>query len=123
MQITVQAQGLKLSSALYRRTRRHFDRALSRFRESIVDVHVYLKDVNGPKGGIDKAALVKIDLGNQQSVVVETESSNLLAAIGLSARRARRAVRRSLGRQRTVSRRLPSNWQANVQLPARSPSY
>ena len=110
MQVTVQAQGLKLSSALYGRTRRHFARSLSLFRDSIIDVRVFLKDINGPKGGIDKAALVKVELANQQSVVVETESSNLLAAIGLSARRARRAVRRSIGRQRSVSRKLPSSW-------------
>ena len=109
MQITVQAHGLKLSSALYGRTRRHFRNSLGRFRDSIVDVRVFLKDVNGPKGGVDKAALVKVELANQQSVVVETESSNLLAAIGQSARRARRAVRRSISRQRSVSRRRPAS--------------
>ena len=104
MDINVQTHGFKLTSAIYRSTRSQFSRSLASFRDSIVDVDVFLKDLNGPKGGVDKAVLVRIGLTTQQTITVETVNENLHAAIILSARRAKRTVRRTLSKQRRVER-------------------
>ncbi len=111
MQMTIQTQGFPMSSSVYRRTRGQLERALGSFRESIVDLDVFLKDVNGPKGGFDKAVVVRVNLTTQQSVTVETISSNLHAAIILSARRAKRSVRRAIDKRRRVARRELRDWQ------------
>lgn len=110
MQMTIQTQGFPMSSSVYRRTRGQLERALGSFRESIVDLDVFLKDVNGPKGGFDKAVVVRVNLTTQQSVTVETISSNLHAAIILSARRAKRSVRRAIEKRRRVARQELRDW-------------
>ena len=110
MQMTIQTQGFPMSSSVYRRARGQLERALGSFRESIVDLHVFLKDVNGPKGGFDKAVVVRVNLTTQQSVTVETISSNLHAAIILSARRAKRSVRRAIEKRRRVARQELRDW-------------
>ncbi len=110
MQMTIQTQGFPMSSSVYRRARGQLERALGSFRESIVDLDVFLKDVNGPKGGFDKAVVVRVNLTSQQSVTVETVSSNLHAAIILSARRAKRSVRRAIEKRRRVARQELRDW-------------
>lgn len=110
MQMTIQTQGFPMSSSVYRRARAQLERALGSFRESIVDLDVFLKDVNGPKGGFDKAVVVRVNLTTQQSVTVETISSNLHAAIILSARRAKRSVRRAIEKRRRVARQELRDW-------------
>lgn len=110
MQMTIQTQGFPMSSSVYRRARGQLERALGSFRESIVDLDVFLKDVNGPKGGFDKAVVVRVNLTTQQSVTVETVSSNLHAAIILSARRAKRSVRRAIEKRRRVARQELRDW-------------
>lgn len=110
MQMTIQTQGFPMSSSVYRRARGQLERALGSFRESIVDLDVFLKDVNGPKGGFDKAVVVRVNLTTQQSVTVETISSNLHAAIILSARRAKRSVRRAIEKRRRVARQELRDW-------------
>ncbi len=104
MEMTVQTQGFALTSAIYRRTRSQLDSALTSFRDAVVSVDVYLKDVNGPKGGVDKVALVRIHLTTQQTLAIETTNANLDAAILLTARRAKRTVRRTLGKRRRLER-------------------
>ena len=104
MEMTVQTQGFRLTSSIYRSSRGQFGRALSSFRDSIVDVDIYLKDLNGPKGGVDKAVLVRIALTTQQTIAIETVNENLHAALILSARRAKRAVKRTLAKHRRVDR-------------------
>ena len=110
MQMTIQTQGFPMSSSVYRRARGQLERALGSFRESIVDLDVFLKDINGPKGGFDKAVVVRVNLTTQQSVTVETVSSNLHAAIILSARRAKRSVRRAIEKRRRVGRQELRDW-------------
>jgi len=110
MQMTIQTQGFPMSSAVYRRTRQLFGRSLSAFRDSIVDVNVFLKDLNGPKGGDDKSVIVRVDLTTQQSVAIETVNSNMHAALVLSARRAKRAVKRGVSKHRRFERKELRDW-------------
>ena len=69
---------------------------LYRFQDRIDSVDVSLKDVNGPKGGVDKVASLRVHLRRGGQVITETEGENLYAAVRLGARKARRAVNRRL---------------------------
>ena len=110
MNTRVQAQGFSLTPAIAARAHRQIGRALKRFAENVLSVDVYLKDINGPRGGDDKQALVRVQLKHRAPVMIETTHDDLYAAIDLSARRVRRTVRRALGRKqhyfRGDSRRL-----------------
>ena len=74
--------------------------ALDRFADDVISIDVFLKDINGPKGGADKQVIVRAHLGNRRQVTIETVGENLQAAVRRSAKRTKRAVRRSLDKSR-----------------------
>lgn len=108
MRIVSRAQGFELSSAIDTFVRDQLSTALGRFSEEVGSVDVFLADVNGPKGGIDKQVLVRVQIRGRRQITLQTTNTNLYAAIRISAKRAKRAVRRSLrkaGRFNKVSLR------------------
>lgn len=105
MNITTTAQGFEATKAIDRFVRDQVGAALQRLSEDVIAVDVFLKDINGPKGGIDKQALIRVQLRNRQTIAVETEHQNLYAAVGKSAKRTKRAVRRHLRKSRHIHRR------------------
>lgn len=78
--------------------------ALERLADDIASVDVFLKDINGPKGGIDKQVIIRIHLGQRREIAIETVHENLGAAIRIGAKRAKRAVRRSLRKARRIEK-------------------
>ena len=101
----IQVQGFELSAAIDNWTRCQLAKTLQRYGPEIVAVDEFLKDVNGPKGGKDKLALVRVQLRGTPDVVIETAHSDLYVAIDRSARRTRRVVRRTLDKRRNQQRR------------------
>ena len=79
-------------------------KTLERLADDVLSVDVFLKDVNGPKGGVDKQVIVRAHLRNRQQLAVETVDENLYAAIKSGAKRMKRAVRRSLEKSRRIER-------------------
>ena len=73
---------------------------LGKFARSIERVSVRVKDVNGPRGGIDHVCRIKVVLSGLPSVVYEAKDESLDAAIGSALVGTERAVRRSLKRRR-----------------------
>ena len=96
MDINVSAHGLRIDADTDSFVRGQIHSALLRFEDQVVSADVFLKDVNGPKGGIDKQVLVRVRLRNRQVIATEIARSRLRAAVVVSARKAKRAVRRSL---------------------------
>lgn len=96
--------------------------SLERLADDVLSVDVFLKDVNGPKGGIDKQVVMRVHLRNRKHLAVETSHESLRAAVRLGAKCAKRAVRRSLRKSRRIEkyrmhkhfdgRALP--WSANA---------
>jgi len=72
--------------------------ALSRFQHRIRSVAVGLKDLNGPRGGVDKHCRIRVELIPSGSVTVAETDADLRAAIAHAAERAGRTVRRKLER-------------------------
>lgn len=70
--------------------------ALRRFKYNVDSVDVHLKDVNGPKGGVDKTSTFRVHLRGGGQLVVEASGESLHAAVHRGAKRARRVVRRHL---------------------------
>lgn len=96
MDINVSSHGIQVDAGTESFVREQIRAALWRFEDQVVAVDVFLKDINGPKGGIDKQALVRVRLRNRQVIATEIARTRLRAAVVVSVRKAKRAVRRSL---------------------------
>lgn len=73
---------------------------LGKFANSIERVSIRVKDVNGPRGGIDQVCQIKVVLSGLPSVVFEAQDASLDTAIGKALVGTERAVRQSLQRRR-----------------------
>jgi len=80
--------------------RRNLDRKFGKFARSIERMSMRLKDVNGPRGGVDHVCRIKVVLRNLPSVVYEKQDVSLDTAVGGALAGAERAVRRTLQRSR-----------------------
>ena len=78
--------------------------ALERLADDVHSIDVFLKDVNGPKGGVDKQVIVRAHLRNRQQLVIETAGDDLRAAVRRSAKRVKKAVRRSLDKSSRIQK-------------------
>lgn len=104
MNIQLQVQGFELTPAIDAHVRRQIHFNLASFETHVISVDVYLRDINGPKGGSDMKALVCIRLASRIVVKVERTRADLYAAMSLAARQAKRAVKRSLSKHRHMEK-------------------
>lgn len=87
--------------------RRKLGMKLGKFADAIERVTVRLKDVNGPKGGVDKRCRIKIVISGLPSLLIEEQGESLNAVIDLALSRAENVIRHRLQRRRTISRNHP----------------
>lgn len=105
MHIQIQSQGFEVTAAIEARVQRQLHRALNRFGEDVLAVDVYLSDVNGPRGGCDKKALMRASLRGLPPISVSTEHGDLYVAITRNAKRMQRTLRRALRKSRRIEPR------------------
>ena len=99
-QAHIRALGIYLNQNARTSIRRKLDRKFRKFARSIERTSVRLKDVNGPRGGVDHVCRIKVVLRNLPSVVYEKQDVSLDTAVGGAIAGAERAVRRTLQRAR-----------------------
>lgn len=92
--------GADLSKEQRASIRQKLGMKFGKFASSIERVSVRVKDVNGPRGGIDHVCRVKVVLSGLPSVVYEAQDEFPDVAIGSALAGTERAVRRSLKRRR-----------------------
>jgi len=71
---------------------------LGRFASCIKRVSVRLRDVNGPKGGVDKHCQIQLTLRDGGQLVVEQRNSCWMAVVDAAAANASRTVARIVAR-------------------------
>lgn len=106
--------GVDLSKDQRAFIRQRLGRRLDKFSNSIERVSVRVKDVNGPRGGIDKVCRIKVVLSNLPSVVFEAQDATLDVAIGSALSGTERAVRRGLNRRRKKPIRVGTRPRARL---------
>lgn len=84
-------QGL-LGSFAIDQTNAKIETAFSKFGDHVKSVEIYLEDVNGPKGGVDKLCRIIVDLKGFENVVVSAKAASLSKAISTSIRRSQRST-------------------------------
>jgi len=75
-------------------------RKFGKFASAIERITVRLSDANGPKGGRDRIAQIKVVLSGHPSVVIEEREVAFRRAVDRAMKAAALAVRRSLQRRR-----------------------
>lgn len=96
--LNVRATGTSIEEGLDEYARRKLGRKLRKFAQWIERATVRFKDVNGPKGGIDTIARIKVVLSSLPSVVVEERGIDARHAFDRASHDVERAVRHALGR-------------------------
>lgn len=104
MRINTNAQGFETTEAIELFVQDEVNLAFDRFRDQVISVDFFMKDINGPKGGIDKQVLIRARLRNRQRIALDTTHENLYAAVKGGIRKCKRAVRRSLRKSQRIDR-------------------
>src|SRR5687768_2054547 len=60
MELSIRTRDVKLTDALRERVTRRLEFALDTFGDHVEDAFVYLMDLNGPKGGVDKLCQITV---------------------------------------------------------------
>lgn len=105
MQLEIRTPKMTLDHDLRHRVEDQLRRTLARLGEHVRRVDVELSDVNGPRGGIDKRAVISLRLRDGREVRVSELGESLMAAATLAGRRVRQSLARNLVRTRGVVRR------------------
>ncbi len=106
MRIRIRTDDIDAPADHARGTERRVRRAIGRLARRVSRVAVRLFDVNGPRGGIDKACEVTVWLGRAGTIHYSAIASSALAARTLALDGTRDAVRRRLALDRECRRRL-----------------
>lgn len=96
--LAIRTSGVRLDEPTREWVRRRLGRALGRFSLFIDRVSVRFRDLNGPRGGIDNACVIKVVLSGMPSVLSEARAQTPRAAFDRAAPGASKAVRRSLAK-------------------------
>ena len=105
MNVNIQTQGFALTPSIGSRVHERINSALDRYGQDVVSIDVFLRDINGPKGGEDKQVGIRLHVRHLAPITVISTHSDLYRAIDTSVRRAARSAKRSISRFRRIRRR------------------
>ncbi|MFT3917213.1 MAG: HPF/RaiA family ribosome-associated protein [Anaeromyxobacteraceae bacterium] len=98
MEIEVRAMGMPVTEGMRAHVERRLAFALDRFGNRVARVTVRVADVNGPRGGPDKACRVNAALRTGHRVHIDERDLDAYAAIDRAAHRLGHTVARRLER-------------------------
>ncbi len=104
MRLEVRRRGVEITEELRAHLGERLRRALGRLTRHIDRVRVYLRDTNGPRGGLGMRCRMVVELSARRRVVVAGTDTAVSGAIARTARRAGLAVKRHVGRRRAHRR-------------------
>lgn len=100
----IRASGVALSDDEREYMRRKLGRKLGKYGSAMERVTVRVRDVNGPRGGVDIACRIKVVLSGLPSAVFEARGATAEAAFDSALAGVERVVRRSIRQRRTPAR-------------------
>ena len=108
MDLEFRQRRVTISPALHDQIAGHVQAALGRFSHRIRNVMVYLTDINGRRGGVDKYCGIVVQLSGGRTICARELNAQVEIAFYFAVDRAAYAVSRELERRRTrIWRRRP----------------
>jgi ribosomal subunit interface protein len=104
MQISIRTRDIELTDALRDQIERRLKFALDAFQDHVQDALVYLMDLNGPKGGVDKLAQITIRVPGVGELAVRETGTTMPAALNRATRRLKYRLSEALSAVETLSR-------------------
>ncbi len=105
MDVAVRARNVGWNEDLRKQVERSIEFAIDRHRNRIDRISVYLDDLNGPRGGIDKLCQMTADIRGTSPVLILEKGEDLLTVVNRASRRLGYRIGRRLHRTRTPGAR------------------
>ena len=119
MKIHVRSKQVEVDKTVRAHIKRRLQFSLGRLSQRILRVTVQIVDLNGPRGGEDKACRIEARLLPTGSIFVEDTDADIYAAVDRAADRAARSMSRFIKRARDLERNTAP---ARSLLPSSNPS-
>ena len=100
MKINVRVRGINFSDEMHKAVERIIAFAVDRFDTQVDKISVYLADVNGPKGGVDKLCQITANLSRGNPVLILEKGTDILSMVNRAASRVGHRIGRNLQHRR-----------------------
>lgn len=100
MQIQINAGDVQHSDAIDEWIEEEVRNAMELFENQVTRVEVHLRNLNGPKHGVDKRCTMEARLAGLDPLAVEADSADLYQAVHLAAGKLARAVKHKVERRK-----------------------
>jgi ribosome-associated translation inhibitor RaiA len=104
MKISVRPRDIEWSDELQKQVERSIAYAVDRYSTRVTHISVYLADLNGPRGGVDKLCQITADMRGTMPVLILEKGDDLLATVNRAARRLGYRIGRRIQQVRTRTR-------------------
>lgn len=106
MQIRVETERDQLNGDARQRIEARVRFVMRRMRAQVMNVHVRLRDINGPRGGVDQVCQITLATDQHGTLVVNATERQAMGALELALKRAAGVLVRAWQRQRRPVRGL-----------------
>lgn len=96
MRLEIHGQKVPVSAKLQSHIERRLEFALDRLAPRITSVSVYVEDVNGPKGGVDKQCRILAQVKPSGRVIVKETGEDAFESVSRAAEKIGRAIRKRI---------------------------
>jgi hypothetical protein len=98
MIISIRIRDVEWTDELRTKVQRSVSFALDRFETQVDSVVIYLADLNGPKGGVDKICQITANLKRGKPVMILERGSEILPTVNRALTRLAHSIGRSIQR-------------------------
>jgi putative sigma-54 modulation protein len=103
MKLAIRSRNLRMTDDTRATIERRIRFAIGRFTPRIRSVRVVVRDMNGPKGGVDKSCTIECVVDRVGPLIATGEYADLMTAVDVACHRIDRLVSRELSRLRPTS--------------------
>jgi ribosome-associated translation inhibitor RaiA len=100
MEVAVRARDIVWNEDLHERVQRSIEFAVDCHSSRIDRISVYLADLNGPRGGVDKLCQITAEIRGAKPVRILEKGDDLVTAVNRAARRLGYRIGRRVHRRR-----------------------
>jgi ribosome-associated translation inhibitor RaiA len=98
MTISIRVRDMEWTDELREKVERSIAFALDRYQTQVTDVAVYLTDLNGPKGGVDKLCQITAVLRRGKPVMILEQGSDVMPTVNTALNRLGNSIGRTIAR-------------------------